>query len=84
MTILHRGVVGVVSPYGTIGMLTISAEPSYRFDSYEDGKPKWAPQTPTEDPRGNREYEDNRRDSRRHKERYEDDAPPPPKGVNPH
>ncbi|KAF1930444.1 uncharacterized protein M421DRAFT_374502 [Didymella exigua CBS 183.55] len=53
-------------------------EPSYRFDSYEDGKPKWAPQTPTEDPRGNRDYQDNRRDSRRHKERYEDDAPPPP------
>jgi hypothetical protein len=65
-------------------MLTISAEPSYRFDSYEDGKPKWAPQTPTEDPRGNREYEDNRRDSRRHKERYEDDAPPPPKGTTSH
>ncbi|QRC91072.1 hypothetical protein JI435_005750 [Parastagonospora nodorum SN15] len=52
-------------------------QPTYHFENYEDGKPRWAPGTDNQ--RDYRDYRDSRRgDHRRSKKRDAyDDAPPP-------
>lgn len=53
-------------------------EPTYYFDNYENGKPKWAPGVDNQ--RDYRDYRDSRRDHLRSRKYDRDDAPPP-RGV---
>lgn len=55
-------------------------EPTYHFENYEDGKPRWAPGVDNQ--RDYRDYRDSRRDQGRPRRRddYDDARPPPPRG----
>jgi hypothetical protein len=60
-------------------LISAAPMPTYHFDSYEGGKPKWTPGVDNQ--RQYDDYKDNRREHRRprrERETYEDAPPPPP------